>query len=136
MRIKATPLLVFLFFAITIHAQGKPEYDGYYHTISDSLNPFRFYLRFYEDGTVIGYTTAGNPRNLVPWFRKDHQSPSKGRYIMKDSTLSFSLKSQEGIVRYQGRLLKENRLILDVKSMINDYEGKEEYHFWPVLNLK
>jgi hypothetical protein len=136
MRPKATTFFLFLFFSIVLHAQTKLDYDGYYHTISDSLNPFRFYLRFYEDGTVIGYTTAGNPKNLVSWFRKDHQSPSKGRYIMRDSTLSFTLKSQEGIVRYQGRLLKDNRLFLDVKSMINNYEGKEEYYFWPVPNLK
>jgi hypothetical protein len=136
MRTKATSLFLLLFFSLTLIAQKKLSYDGYYHTLSDSLNPFRFYLRFYEDGTVIGYTTAGNPKNLVPWFRKDHASPSKGRYTVKDSLVSFSLNSQEGLVKYEGRLLRDNRLYLDVKSLINKYEGKEEYFFWPVANLK
>jgi len=116
---------------------ARIHYNGLYHTLSDSLDPFRFYLRFYEDGTVIGYTTAGNPKNLVPWFSRDHKSPSKGRYtIYKDNQISFSLKSEEGIVQYNGVLLEDNRLFLDVKSKINTYEAKEEYFFWPVENLK
>lgn len=115
----------------------KINYKGLYHTLSDSLNPFRFYLRFYEDGTVIGYTTAGNPKNLVPWFSKEHKSPSKGKYTLKaDSLLHFSLKSEEGLVLYEGVIRNGNTLVMEVKSLINKYEGREEYFFWPVENLK
>ncbi|HEX7844624.1 MAG TPA: hypothetical protein VF476_02420 [Chitinophagaceae bacterium] len=142
MKLKLTVFTGLLFLSFhglsqTGATPGKINYNGFYHTQSDSLNPFRFYLRFYEDGTVIGYTTAGNPQNLVPWFKKEHKSPSKGRYQIKsDSLLSFSLKSEEGIVMYEGVLLPGNRLFLDVKSLINKYAGKEEYFFWPVENLK
>ncbi len=117
-------------------AQRKVSYDGLYHTLSDTLDPFRFYLRFYPDGTVIGYTTAGNPQNLVRWFSKDHKAPSKGKYSLKDSTIHFTLKSEEGTVIYDGSILSDNRLWLTVSSQINKYEGKEEYFFWQVDKLK
>ena len=142
MKLKLPLVAILLFlcfqgFSQTSVSSRSIVYNGFYHTLSDSLNPFRFYLRFYEDGTVIGYTTAGNPQNLVPWFKKEHKSPSKGHYTIKaDSLLIFSLKSEEGIVIYQGMLLPGNRLSLDVKSQINKYEGREEYFFWPVANLK
>ncbi len=136
MRLKIILLLFVICSGTAGHAQKKVSYDGLYHTLSDTLNPFRFYLRFYDDGAVIGYTTAGNPQNLVPWFSKNHNSPSKGKYLIKDSTVSFTLKSQEGLVQYDGIILPDNRLFLHVKSLINKYEGKEEYFFWPVANLK
>ncbi len=121
---------------VSVNAQATLQYNGFYHTLSDSLNPFRFYLRFYEDGSVIGYTTAGNPKNLVPWFKKDHPSPSKGKYSIKEGTLHFSLKSDEGIVEYNGQLKADNRLSLSVKSLINKYESSEEYFFMKIDNLK
>jgi len=128
--------LCLCFFLSRAGAQQKIKYDGLYHTVSDSLNPFRFYLRFYNDNTVIGYTTAGKPEKLVSWFSKNHSSPSKGNYVISDSTIMFSLKSAEGIVEYKGTITSDNRLKLEVKSHINKYEGKEEYFFWPVSNLR
>jgi hypothetical protein len=129
-----------LFFSLAGSAQTsnnvKLHFDGLYHTMSDSLNPFRFYLRFYTDGTVIGYTTAGNPERLIQWFSKDHPAPSKGRYALKDTAVSFSLKSEEGDVIYEGSVLPDNRLWLTVKSLINKYVGKETYFFWHVDGLK
>jgi hypothetical protein len=142
MKQKLPVIALLLFISLQSISQTNIEpkrisYNGLYHTISDSLNPFRFYLRFYPDGNVIGYTTAGNPRNLIPWFKKDHKSPSKGHYIIKkDSLVSFTLKSEEGVVLYEGILLSGNRLMLDVKSMINKYQGKEEYFFWQADDLK
>ena len=116
--------------------ETRLRYDGYYHTLPDSLNPFSFYLRFYPDGTVIGYTTAGNPKNLVPWFNKEHKSPSKGQYKLKDKTIQFSLKNDDGTVEYKGSLPADDRLSLIVKSLINKYEGKEEYFFLKMEGLK
>ncbi len=121
--------------AQTVSAR-KISFDGYYRTLPDSLNPFSYYLRFYNDGTVIGYSTAGNPNNLVPWFKKDHKSPSKGQYVLKDSALSFSLKSEEGLVLYDGIILPDNRMFFTVKSLINKYQGKEEYFFLKMEGLK
>lgn len=114
----------------------KLSYDGYYHTLGDSLSPFKYYLRFYDDGTVIGVTTAGNPNNLLPWFKKEHNTVAKGKYVLADSTLQFSMKSEQGEVAYTGVILKNNRLFLSVKSLINKYLGKEEYYFMKMDGLK
>ncbi len=122
--------------AQTVQGKAKINFDGLYHTLSDTLNPFRFYLRFYADGTVIGYTTAGNPERLIQWFSKDHKAPSKGKYALKDTIISFSLNSEEGEVQYEGSILPDSRLWLNVKSLINKYTGKEEYFFWKVDGLK
>lgn len=141
MRRKPFLISVILFISLSCISQTSSKrenihFDGVYHTMSDSLNPFRYYLRFYADGTVIGYTTAGNPERLVQWFSKEHKAPSKGKYEVKDTALTFSLKSEEGTVVYNGVIFPDKRLWLSVKSMINKYEGKEEYFFWPVDNLK
>lgn len=122
--------------AQTSTAKRNLQFDGYYHTLSDTLNPFRFYLRFYPDGTVIGISTAGNPKNLVHWFKKDHQNVSKGFYNIKDTTINFLMKSPEGEVQYNGVMLKDDRLFLQVRSLINKYEGREEYFFMRMDGLK
>lgn len=136
-------LLLLIFFILTIlkgQSQTSPpvkiSFDGYYRTLPDSLNPFSYYLRFYADGAVIGYSTAGNPKNLVAWFNKDHKSPLKGQYILKDSTLSFSLKGEDGTVLYDGVIRPGNSIAFNVKSLINKYQGKEEYFFLKMEGLK
>lgn len=136
MPIKIILCSLMLTFVSASKAQTKLSFDGYYTTLPDTLNPFRYYLRFYPDNTVIGYSTAGNPKNLVSWFSKDHKSPSKGEYSLKDSTIVFALKSEEGNVLYEGSLVTGNRLFCTVKSLINKYEGKEEYFFMKMEGLK
>ena len=129
MKISIAALLIF----ISTHVAGQKQvsYDGYYVSIPDSasMSMFKYYLRFYPDGTVIGVTTAGKPANLVPWFKKENKTPSKGQYVFSDSTIKFSMTSEQGEVNYQGKLTSENKLVLTVKSFINKYQGKEEYGF-------
>jgi len=113
------------------NAQDNLKYDGYYVSIPDSnsISMFKYYLRFYPDGTVIGVTTAGKPANLIPWFKKENNTPSKGKYTVTESTIKFSMSSEQGEVNYEGTLTTDNKLVLLVKSLINKYEGKEEYGF-------
>lgn len=129
MKTKLFILILITTWSLTAVAQNKLSYDGYYRTQADSLNPFRYYLRFYEDGTVISITTAGKPENLLRWFKKGHESVATGNYILKDNTISFTLTSKEGKVSYEGVLYPENKLVLNVKSLINKYEAREEYYF-------
>jgi hypothetical protein len=126
-----------LLFVITGWSQKQIRFDGYYHTLSDSLNPFRFYLRFYDDGTVISYCTAGKPETLLKWFSKNDNSSMKGKYVVKaDTTISFSVKGADGEVVYNGSLKQGGRLWMSIKSLINKYEGKEEYFFQEAQSLK
>jgi hypothetical protein len=124
-------MTIFLILAAQLCAAQKDvSYDGYYVNIPDSnLSMFKYYLRFYPDGTVIGVTTAGKPANLVPWFKKENKTPYKGKYTLIDSTIKFSMTSDQGDVSYDGKLTSDNKLVLFVKSLINKYEGKEEYGF-------
>lgn len=134
MKRNITITAFFLLSFFSLSAQSNLNFNGYYyHAEDESINPFRYFLRFYADGTVITVTTAGNPENLKKWFKKDYPNIAKGTYKMKDSLISFFIKSEGGEVQYEGKLTAENKLILKVKSLINKYEGKEEYLFYKVV---
>jgi len=131
MRIKIPITILLILSSLFVAAQKDMSYDGYYVSIPDSnsISMFKYYLRFYPDGTVIGVTTAGKPANLLPWFKKENKTPSRGKYILTDSTIKFSMTSEQGDVNYEGKLTADNKLVLKVKSLINKYYGKEEYGF-------
>jgi hypothetical protein len=138
MRMKISITFFLIFISLCVAAQKELDYDGYYVSIPDSntMSMFKYYLRFYPDGTVIGVTTAGKPQNLVPWFKKENKTPYKGKYAITDSTIKFSMTSEQGEVNYDGKLTVENKLVLLVKSLINKYEGKEEYGFMKMETIK
>src|SRR5262245_51106912 len=131
MRLKIAVTKLLLPLSLWVSAQKQLSYDGYYVSVPDSnsMTMFKYYLRFYPDGSVIGVTTAGKPANLVPWFKKENKTPSKGKYTLTDSVIKFSMTSDQGDVSYDGKVTVDNKLVLTVKSLINKYEGKEEYRF-------
>ena len=131
MKLRFLIVGLLIFVSLFVAAQKEMSYDGYYVSIPDSnsMTMFKYYLRFYPDGTVIGVTTAGKPANLLPWFKKENKTPSKGIFSLSDSTIKFSMTSEQGEVTYNGKLTADNKLVLIVKSLINKYEGKEEYGF-------
>jgi len=138
MPIKISITFFLIFISLFVAAQKELGYDGYYVSIPDSnaMSIFKYYLRFYPDGTVIGVNTAGKPANLLPWFKKENKTPYKGKYMLTDSTIKFSMTSEQGEVNYDGKLTAENKLVLIVKSLINKYEGKEEYGFMKMETIK
>src|SRR5437762_2155645 len=138
MRMKISITFFLIFISLCVAAQKELDYDGYYVSIPDSntMSMFKYYLRFYPDGTVIGVTTAGKPANLIPWFKKENKTPYKGKYTLNDSTIKFSMTSEQGEVSYDGKLTAENKIVLMVKSLINKYEGKEEYGFMKMEAIK
>jgi len=138
MRMRTLITISAIFISFYCTAQKELSYDGYYVSIPDTntMSVFKYYLRFYADGTVIGVTTAGKPSNLVPWFKKENKTPYKGTYTVTDSVIKFSMTSEQGAVNYDGRLTSDNKLELKVKSLINKYEGKEEYGFMKMDTIK
>ena len=138
MQKKISIIIFFICSSIFVSAQKKLSYDGYYVSVPDSnsLSLFKYYLRFYSDGTVIGVNTAGKPSNLVPWFKKENKTPYKGSYTITDGTINISMKSDQGEVSYNGKLTVENKLVMTVKSFINKYEGREEYGFLKIEAIK
>jgi len=138
MRMKISITFFLTFISLCVAAQKQLGYDGYYVSIPDSnsISMFKYYLRFYPDGTVIGVTTAGKPSNLIPWFKKENKTPSRGKYMLTDSTIRFSMTSEQGDVNYDGQVTADNKLVLTVKSLINKYQGKEEYGFLKMEAVK
>src|SRR5436190_4974782 len=138
MRMKISIAIFLVLFSMSSKAQKEMSYDGYYVSIPDStsMSMFKYYLRFYPDGTVIGVTTAGKPVNLITWFKKEDKTPSKGAFTFTDSTIKFSMPSEQGEVNYDGKITGDNKLVLKVKSLINKYEGKEEYAFMKMEAIK
>jgi len=107
------------------------RFDGFYQT--QSKEDYKSFLRFYSDSTVLSVTTDGDAEasNLISWFKKPFDNPhhSKGKYEIKENKISFTTDSSNGKVVYKGTIESENKLILNFKSLINGYEGKEVYYF-------
>lgn len=52
------------------------------------------WLRFYEDGTVIGATTTGgSPAEISRWLKKPYEN--SGRYTLQGASINFTLASPE-----------------------------------------
>ena len=104
MRMKFLLIIFPVVISLKSSCQKELSYDGYYVSVPDSntISLFKYYLRFYPDGTVIGVNTAGKPDNLIPWFKKENKTPYKGQYLISDSTIKFSMVSEQGEVDYKG----------------------------------
>jgi Tfp pilus assembly protein PilF len=78
------------------------NYHGLYLDNADETgrrggsNTYRW-LRFYEDGTVIGATTAGaGPEQVGRWLKKPYET--SGQYSLRGSGINFSLVSPERVI--------------------------------------
>ncbi|MDP2647283.1 MAG: hypothetical protein Q8P24_20310 [Desulfobacterales bacterium] len=105
------------------------RYDGLYLAKGNDTTR---YLRFYEDGTVIGVGVANpsTPDKIAKWLYKDNPDELWGKdtYKVKGSDLEFTLKSPPGEVDYKGRIEKDV-LSLALHSRINDRKFEEKYEF-------
>jgi hypothetical protein len=104
----------------------KVNYDGIYFFDKGSGNGTA--VRFFDDDTVIeqglgsleGLSPKDIVENLQQWFTKDYDS--KGFYNIEDDKISFSIKSEFGMVDFYGNII-DDILILNWYSHINGAEG-------------
>lgn len=103
------------------------RYDGLYRALDRSYNTSGW-LRFYEDGTVIGVSSVfdATPENISQWLKKPYTN--SGLYIIRGSNIEFSLTSAEGTVDYSGSV-SDDALTLRWYSHINGHGGTTEYKF-------
>jgi len=90
-----------------------------------------YYIRFYEDGTVLTVSSTGSASNVIDWLTVDRVgSPgvSIGVYELDGDQISFSATSERGTVDYEGDVLADG-IELDSHSHINDHRGHRAYHF-------
>ena len=90
------------------------RYDGMY--IFDDTQ-FKYYLRFYDDGTVRTGSTSGT----VVISEENDDYHSIGEYEIVENQISFQATSVAGSVDYDGHIYKD-KLILNSYSHINGNE--------------
>jgi len=74
-------LLCLLLTQVFAQAPKKVRFDGLYQTktLYDSPSPYRSFLRFYTDSTVLYVSSIGKARVISKWFKK----PFDDRYDCK-----------------------------------------------------
>jgi len=101
------------------------KYDGVYqHTQGGEF----YYLRFYDDGSVITVTSSGTPKEIAKWFDKSLKDVSSGHYTLTGNHIKFSSTDSHGTVDYEGDI-QNDQLTLKTLSHINNYTGNEVYTF-------
>jgi Caspase domain len=77
------------------------RYDGVYRVIKDAKTTY--WLRFYEDGTVIDVVTSGGmPEQIARWFDRSNQNVGQGIYQVHDSKIAFSTRDKYATLTYSG----------------------------------
>jgi hypothetical protein len=104
--------------------------DGLYQSRKgDSSLSYWGYFRFFADGTVLSVSSTGSPSDVARWLTMENVAEhSSGRYHVTGSAISFSSKSSEGIIDYEGEI-QGNFLFVRSHSHINGYRGVYEYTF-------
>ena len=101
------------------------KFGGVYQHVESSEF---YYLRFYDDGSVISVTSTGTPEQIAKWFNKSFNDVSKGTYTVTGSHIKFSTTDSHGTVDYDGDI-KDDNLTLNSFSHINSNKGTEVYVF-------
>ena len=115
--------------------QHALKFDGLYFTKKKELNDevYRSYLRFYEDGKVIGNSSSGEPHEVIKWLVTGADDLSSGKYLISGNQITFDLKSELGEVSYKGTI-SANQLTLTSESKINGYKSTNQYKFQNLTN--
>lgn len=102
---------------------------------SDAPGKYYLYLRFYEDCTVVGASSIGEPEQVVRWLHPENQNVSVGSYRFKNDSLFLKLTGENGSVLYRG-LQQKDGLLLSSESLINGHKADYFYRFVAVIPKK
>jgi serine/threonine protein kinase len=104
--------------------EATPRFDGLYKTQDG------FYLRFSKSGEVYSVSSTGTPQQVARWFGPEHSGIMRGKYVLKDGDISFTVKGAEGRIAFSGRVNDDGMgLNLNVHSHINGYRSERSYTF-------
>ena len=77
---------------------AKLHCNGVYWAAPDERGAkYRYYLRFYPDGTVLAVTSNGQPTDLKQWFTPEHPDVAAGRYALDGNHIGISVTPQGGL---------------------------------------
>jgi len=120
--------LFLLFSVITCFGQKyELKTNGLYRS-KKTDDGYWYYLKFYNDKSVIAISSTGKSRRLKKWFNRENKNIPTGKYNIERDSISFFVTSSVGTVLYSGDILK-NSLQLHVESQINGRISNERYKF-------
>ena len=123
------------------HKKSLLFFDGFYetncYTEKGDDEGSQDYLRFYSNGKVINIgTDCGESANeLKDWFKINAEQVGTGDYKIKGRRLFFTTKSKTGLVKYRGRIHKNEIIKLKWKSLINGNKGHNKYKFISIADM-
>lgn len=100
-------------------------YNGVYRYDSGS---FSYWMRFYDDGTVVTVTTevSRSPSDVAEKIKASNTG--KGHYTVQGSNIEFTTQSKWGAVNYKGTV-GDKKLDLEAHSYINGNTSHDHYQF-------
>jgi len=112
---------------------GPVHYDGIYQTKvlenEATGDTYRYFLRFYDDGTVVSVTSSGTAKDIKKWFKKGHENVNEGEYEVDGDDISFTTSGPGVEVEYSGTIKDKNTLQLESVSSSNGNKQKVRYSF-------
>lgn len=143
MRIYPRALLLSLVLPLAVAAaapagvKAKPRlrFDGMYQeyppVIDSSDEEHRWYLRFYEDGTVVQKESISAPEKWTSRLERENEKLGKGAYKLAGDRLTYKLDEQgdsytvsysaEGLVLPGGKL----KITMSVRGTYSGHQSKE-----------
>lgn len=111
--------------AATPKPKAAPRFDGLYQeyppVVDSSDNEHRWYLRFYEDGTVVQKETISAPEKWTSKLERENEKIDKGSYKAADGRLTYDfLLGGDGYkttYSAEGRFLPGGKLELSITSL-------------------
>lgn len=107
--------------------EKEVRYDGLYLSKGEESS---YYLRFYQNGTVLIVSSTGTPEQVAKWLYKDNIR-KRGFYSIQGLKIKFSDEGYQGAVEYEG-LIEKDVLKLNIYSHINGWKEKKEFKFIPI----
>lgn len=119
----------------TSKMHGPVNTDGIYYTkmIENEAtgDKYRYFLRFYDDGTVISISSSGSAEEIANWFEKGHEQVAEGEWEPGSEELKFSTSSRHGDVTYEGEAT-DDELNLHISNNNNDNEQDVVFRYYPL----
>ncbi|MBF9254393.1 hypothetical protein I2I11_13895 [Pontibacter sp. 172403-2] len=106
--------------------------DGVYITDfpMHGLENLKHYLKFNNDSTVFSLSSPFGLDSARKVLMSTSRNVGRGTFTLVDDSLKFQTRTQSGVVLYKGIIKHNEKLILNIKSLINGHEfHKKEFIF-------
>jgi hypothetical protein len=105
------------------------RFDGLYVSSDSCTNtpgwPCRYYLRFYQDGTVLDSGPVSGPvavEQVAVWLKKGANNVYEGTWVLAGTAISFMVVEQHiGSIAYQGNVGQDQMVLQENTTWVSTY---------------